>query len=165
MSENNKWKRYKYLDPVVTMESAFYEFSFTQQLQFRNYKIQCYTIINKKIGRFVGEGYYVKGTRTYFVAVNGYDVSTENRMGEDSLYGYPNEYSQLHDIWMVFFLVDRMGNKYPLTYLPGTEPSTFDGFSFSTSTTYVDLSHKVIVNPVKPRTRKVSTIKNESGIF
>ncbi|MBC8428012.1 MAG: hypothetical protein H8D94_00925 [Candidatus Pelagibacter sp.] len=54
MNENNNWEQYKYLNPIVTMESMFYEFSFTQQLQFGNYKIECYSVIGDELIRLVG---------------------------------------------------------------------------------------------------------------
>jgi hypothetical protein len=166
MINNINWKQYTHLDPWSSTSQAFYEFKFTQSIQFRNYKIECYSTIHGRIGRFIGEGRFQKKTATYFVIVNGFDTQeSENHLGENSLYGYPTGYSQYDGINIVFFLVDRSGNKYPLTYLPGTEPVEFEDKNFNQSTAYVNLNHKVNINPINVRTRKVSTRKNKGGKF
>jgi|15BtaG_2_1085339.scaffolds.fasta_scaffold00686_6 hypothetical protein len=157
------WVEYTHLDPWSSTTQAFYEFRFTQQLQFRNYKIECYSTIWGRIGRFIGWGKFQVRTGTYFVVVNGRDYTTEDHLGENSLYGYPTGYSEYDGVGIVFFLVDRYGNKYPLRYTVGTEPEEFSDKNFSQSTASVNINHRVNVNPVKVRKRNVSTRNNNRG--
>ena len=164
------WVEYTHLDPWSSTKQAFYEFRFTQQLQFRNYKIECYSTIWGRISRFIGWGKFQVRTGTYFVVVNGRDdASSENSIGTNAFYGYPTVLSvdpsapAYDGIGIVFFLVDRYGNKYPLRYVAGTEPEAYSSMNFSQSTAFVNINHRVNVNPVKVRKRNVSTRNNNRG--
>ena len=108
------WRPYTYLDPWESTTQAFYEFKFIQPLQFRNYKIKCYSIINGRTGRLVGNGNYVRGTRSYFVTVNGRDYTSEDYIGENSLFGYPTGFSQYDGVSIMFLMEDISGNVYKL---------------------------------------------------
>ena len=84
-----EWRPYTYLDPFESRNQCFYEIEIVNNIQFQNWKVECYSTIYGRLGRLVGEGEYQRRTRSYITVVNGRDTMAENYIGENSLYGYP----------------------------------------------------------------------------